>query len=100
LRDRCRHPEPSKQVLGYLLLDVPLEQLLPQRTSGDISLLLADRTDGQVLYAADKSLPGHPLAEVLPELAQTFERAANDSSGSINFTYHQEGPSGLLREPG
>jgi hypothetical protein len=52
----------SKQVLGYLLLDVPLEQLLPQRTSGDISLLLADRTDGQVLYAADKRLPGRPLA--------------------------------------
>ena len=78
----------SKEALGYLLLDVPLQQLLPQRISGDIALLLAEQTSGQILYSSDKSLPGSPLAAVLPELA--FASANGDSSGSINFTYHQQ----------
>ena len=75
---------------GYVLLDVPLEKMLPGRMSEDIALLLVNRSTGQVLYGPDGTTPDRPLAEILPDLAPLLETVGADSSGSIKFAYQEK----------
>ena len=80
----------ATQPPGYVLLDLPLQELLPEHSSADVDLLLLERDNEQVLYGPEGVERGKALAEVLPDLARAFDVAAQDSSGTVTFAHQEE----------
>jgi hypothetical protein len=80
----------ATQPPGYVLLDLPLQELLPEHSSADVDLLLLERDGAQVLYGPEGVERGKELAEVLPDLARAFGVAARDSSGTVTFAHQEE----------
>ena len=71
---------------GYVLLDVPVDQLLTARAGGDVELLVIDREASSILLAPASQLHGKELTSALPGLAGIFGDVVEQTVGSMKFS--------------
>ena len=83
IRDR----KAARQPPGYVLVDAPLDLLVPASPGRNISLLLLHRPGGNLLYSSDLSQLERSLDEVYSDLAQKVLADTAGTSGTLKFIH-------------